>query len=236
MRVLIVATAAVVALVACGGTASPSAQAPAATSAAGGSVATSTTSSSTAAPAASAGPSIADAIKAGRLSTYKVTYRWMITSGGQTVTSEQTWYAKAPNARFDLSLGGGAGTFSVFSLADGTYVCTNAGGAASCQKSAAGAALQSNPAADFGLQLRDHPDQFNSTYQGTKTIAGQQAQCYNVKGIATTTFGDVTSCYSSSGIPLLTQMTAQGSTFSMEATAFSTDVTDTDFKLPAAVR
>jgi len=240
MRVLVVLVA-VVALAACGSKASPSAEGPAATTAAGAPAATTAATAAavapaaTAAPAASTGPNIADLLKAGKLSTYKVTYKWTITAGGQTQTTDQTWYYKAPNARFDFSAGPGA-TFSVYSLADGTYICTNAGGSAFCQKSAADAALQSNLAADFGLQLGDHPDQFNSIYQGTRTIAGQQAQCYGVKAVVTAAFGDVTSCYSSSGIPLLTQMKAQGSDFTMEATAFSTSVTDADFKLPAAVR
>ena len=46
----------------------------------------------------------------------------------------------------------------------------------------------------------------------------------------------MTSCYSTNGIPLKTTINSQGSTLVMEATAFSTAVTDADFKLPAAVR
>ena len=233
IRVLIVLVACVLALAACGGAAAPAAPAPAATTAAA--AATSTQAASTAAAATSSGPNIADVLKAGKLSTYKVTYKWTIVTGGQSQESEQTWYYKAPNSRFDFSAGPGA-TFSVFSLADGTYVCTNAGGSAFCQKSAAGAALQANPAADFGLQLQTDPGQFNSSYQGVKSIAGQQAQCYAVKSLAGAAFAEVTSCYTATGVPLLTTMSAQGSTFTMEASSFSTTVADSDFTLPAAVR
>ncbi|MDT5280072.1 MAG: hypothetical protein QOJ20_1267 [Mycobacterium sp.] len=234
MRILIGVAIAALALSACGGAAGPSAQAPATTAAGAAATTTATQSGSTAAGTPS-GPNINDVLKAGKSSTYKVSYKWSITAGGQTQTSEQTWFYKAPNSRFDFSAGPGA-TFSVFSLADGTYVCTNAGGQGFCQKSPAGTALQSNPAADFGLQLQSNPDQFNSSFTGTKSIAGQQAQCYAVKGVASSTFGDVNSCYSSTGVPLLTTMSAQGSTFAMEATSFSATVADSDFTLPAAVR
>jgi hypothetical protein len=225
MRLLIVLTAAF-ALAACGG-AAPVAQAPATTT-----LAAATRSTSTVAPAGStsSGPNIADLVKAGKQTNYKVTYSWTIGSGAQAVTSEQTWYSKGTNTRFDFGLGAGLGSISVYSIADGTFLCTTMGGAATCQKTSADAALQSNPAAEFGLQLATNPGQFNSSLTGTRSIAGQQAQCYAVNG--TTGFTDVTSCYSSSGVPLLTQMTAQGSAFTMEATNFSTNVSDADFVLP----
>jgi len=220
-------------LAACGGAAAPSAQGPASTTA------PATTQGGAAAPAApstASGPNISDILKAGKLSTYKVTYKWTATAGGQTQTSEQTWYYKAPKARFDFSAGpaGAGGTFSVYTLEDGTYICTGAGGQTFCQKSPGGSGLDANPAASFGLQLQDHPDQFNASFQGTRSLAGQTAQCYGVKALTGSAFGDVTSCYSSTGVPLLTQIKSQGQEFTMEATNFSTSVSDADFKLPAA--
>ena len=218
-------------LAACGGSAGPAAQAPTVTTAAAAS--TGATATSAAAATTPSGPNVADLLKAGKLSTYKVTYKWTIVAGGQTQTSEQTWYYKAPKARFDFSAGPGS-LFSVFTLEDGTYICTTAGGQSFCQKSPGGTGLDANPAASFGLQFQDHPEQFNASFQGTRSIAGQSAQCYGVKSIAAGAFGDVTSCYSSNGVPLLTKMTSQGQEFTMEASNFSTTVTDADFKLPAA--
>ena len=214
---------------ACGGAAAPSTQAPTVPAAAA-TVAQAATSAASATPS---GPNVADLLKAGKLSTYKVTYKWTIVAGGQTQTSEQTWYYKAPKARFDFSAGPGS-LFSVFTLEDGTYVCTTAGGQSFCQKSPGGTGLDANPAASFGLQFQDHPEQFNASFQGTRSIAGQTAQCYGVKSVAVGAFSDVTSCYSSNGVPLLTKMTSQGQEFTMEASNFSTTVTDADFKLPAA--
>ncbi|HEX9437829.1 MAG TPA: hypothetical protein VGA16_11815 [Candidatus Limnocylindria bacterium] len=227
-----------VVVVACGGgpaTTSGQTSAAAATAAA----TTAATPAATAVPTAAGGPSLTDILKAGKLASYKVTYKWAITAGGQTVDSQQTWYYKPPKARFDYSIGGIAAqsgaSFSLFVLEDGTYLCTRLGAAASCQKTPQESAVQQNPAADFDLQVLGRPDQVNATFQGSKTIAGQQAQCYNVKGL-TGSFGDVTGCYSTTGVPLSMQMTSQGSTLSMEATSFSTTVADSDFQLPGPVR
>ncbi|HEV2249431.1 MAG TPA: hypothetical protein VGT60_02865 [Candidatus Limnocylindria bacterium] len=232
-RLLIGLAASAIALAACGGAAAPSA---ATATTAGANVGASTQVAATSAPpAASAGPNIADVLKAGKATTYKATYKWTVTAGGQTTTSEQTWYYKAPSSRFDFSAGPSA-VFSVYSLVDGTYVCTSAGGQGFCQKSADQAALGQNPAADFALQLQGDPTKFNAAFTGSQSIAGQQAQCYTVKALAGGAFGDVSTCYSAAGVPLKTTINSQGSTVVMEATAFSTTVTDADFKLPAAVR
>src|SRR5260370_13746252 len=180
MRLLVATAIALITLAAGSGGATPPAGATAATA----TTAAATQAASTAAPAtAASGPSILDLLKAGKATTYKATYKWSITAGGQTQTSEQTWYYKAPNSRFDFSAGPGA-TFSVFSLPDGTYLCTNAGGQAFCQKSGDQAAFGQNPAADFALQLQGGPSQFHASLAGTQAIAGQQAQCHSVKSPA----------------------------------------------------
>jgi hypothetical protein len=145
------------------------------------------------------------------------------------------WYYKAPNTGFDFSAGPGA-SISIFSLADGTYLCTTAGGTSVCQKSAQQAALGQNPAADFALRLQRDPTKFSASFTGSQSIASRQAQCFSVKSIAAGAFGDVSTCYSSSGVPLKATITASGSTITMEATAFSTNVTDADFALPETVR
>ncbi len=231
MRLLTALTAAAIALAACSGAASPVAQAPA--TAAGTPVAAATPTPTTRA-ATPAGPNIADVLKAGK-PTYKATYTWSVTVGGQTTTSEQTWYSKGANTRFDVSAGPGA-SVSMYSIADGTFMCTSAGGTAFCQKTPAEAAIAQNPAADFAIQLQGDPTKFNASFTGSQSIAGQQAQCYSVKSLAGGAFGDVNTCYSSGGVPLKTTISASGTTMTTEATAFSTTVNDADFVLPAAVR
>jgi len=229
MRLSIVLAGVAMALAACGGAASP---APQATTAGTTSVAGSTQSTAT---GAQSGPNIADLLKAGKTTTYKATYTWTIAAGGQSTASTQTWYSKSPNSRFDYSVGQGA-SFSIYSLADGTYLCTIVAGSGFCQKASGQAAFGQNPAADFALQLQGDPSKFNATFTGSQSIAGQQAQCYKVQSVAAGAFSDVSTCYSSSGVPLKTTISASGSTITMEATDFSTTVVDSDFTLPAAVR
>ncbi len=238
MRRIIGMGAAFLFAVACGGGGSQTAPATQAASAEPMAAATSApTSTITASQPTQAGPKLIDLVKAGRLASYKVTYKWTVSGQGQSMDSQQTWYYKPPKARYDYALAGAGGaTFSVYALEDGTYFCTNAGGTAFCQKTSAEAAFQQNAAADFDLQVSGKPDQFSATFTGSKTIAGQQAQCFGVKSLAGGAFGDVTSCYSTTGIPLSMQVSSQGSSFSMEATSFSTTVSDADFKLPGPVR
>jgi outer membrane lipoprotein-sorting protein len=229
MRLSIVLAGLAIALAACGGAASPAVQAPTATA---GSVAGSTQSTTT---SSAGGPNIADVLNAGKTTTYKATYTWTITAGGQNTTSTQTWYSKPPSSRFDYSIGQGA-SFSIYSLGDGTYLCTTVAGSGFCQKASGQAAFGQNPAADFALQLQGDPSKFNATFTGTQSIAGQQAQCYKVQSIAAGAFSDVSTCYSSTGVPLKTTIGSSGSTVTMEATQFSATVADADFTLPAPVR
>jgi hypothetical protein len=95
-------------------------------------------------------------------------------------------------------------------------------------------ALQQNPAALFQQSMFQHPDQFNAVLVETRQIAGQQAQCFDVKSTTVVaTLGDGRFCYSSQGIMLLQRFGAGGGALDMEATSLSTTVPDSDFKLPA---
>jgi hypothetical protein len=183
------------------------------------------------------GPSFGQVLTAARATEYKVTYRLTATGGGASSSGEQSWFFKPPRARFDFvtTASGQSGTVSIFALPDGAFMCFGSGAAAQCiGMSGLETALQQNPAASFQEALMSRPDQFNGVFAETRQIAGQQANCYDVK--PTTAAAGLTDgrfCYSASGIPLLQQFGAQGGTWSMEATSVSTTVADSDFKLPA---
>lgn len=69
-----------------------------------------------------------------------------------------------------------------------------------------------------------------------RSIAGQSAQCFGIKEKAVAgAFGLETGriCYAANGVPLLMQSKGTGYDMTFEATAFSTSVSDADFKLPA---
>lgn len=154
---------------------------------------------------------------------------------GQGEVLEQTWYFKPPKARFDMAAGtgGDTGRISMFMLENGTFLCTEGGGEKSCLKTSAEAAAAQNAGFDLQDDFRNDPAAFNATLRETRTLAGEQAFCYLVRGAQTLGFTEGTFCYSRTGIPLLLEWGASGASFKMEATSFSTNVPDSDFQLPA---
>jgi hypothetical protein len=219
-----------------------SASGTATTGAATAAVATATTGAATAAPTSAAGgnqPKLADLLAAAKLGQYKITYKITASgAGADAFSGEQSWYFKPPRARFDFgsNIGGQTTTISFFSLPEGNFYCFSGGGSTQCLAIAgAGSPLDQNLAVSMQQSLVNHPDQYGGTFSQTKTIAGQSALCYEVKAVAAATTGlsSGTFCYSKEGIALLSQFSASGSSWSMEATSVSTTVPDSDFTLPA---
>jgi hypothetical protein len=183
-------------------------------------------------------PSFAQILSSAKASEYKVTYKLTATGGAESFSGEQSWYFKPPKARFDFksSAGGQDATVSLFALPDGTFMCFGGTGqTAQCiGMTGLDTALQQNPAALYQESFIQHPDQFSGVLVETRQIAGQQAHCYDVKSSAASVgLTDGRFCYSTQGIPLLQRFSAQGGTWTMEATNLSTNVPDSDFALPA---
>lgn len=240
MRSLIL-TSIVVLAAACGGGGASTSGAATATAAAatgGGTTATSAPASAapvTAAPTAKP-PTFLDLVGAAKTASYKVTYKWTGTGQGQSIAAEQTWYVMGASSRFDFS--GPEGSISMFDLKDGAYMCVSSPDQpATCLgPTPKDAALQGNQGAAFSLRIEDKPDQFDPTFEGVRSIAGQSAQCFGLKDKAAAgAVGLDTSriCYASNGVPLLMESKGAGFDMRFEATAFSTNVTDADFRLPA---
>ena len=209
-------------IAACGGTAvapSPS-SAPSASAAA----ATATQAPATTAPGVSLGALVA----AGNNSQYKVTYQLTSTAQGQSTTFAQTVYVKGTSVRYDFGSPAG-GSISFFSKPDGTVTCIQAQNICTKGASAGG---QLNPSAQLDQSVRTQPGNYSSTATTTRTIAGTQAQCFTVADRAG---GQGTMCYSAQGIPLFTQWSGPAGTFTMEATAVSSTVSDDDLKPYAPV-
>ena len=211
----------------CGGAATPTGTVETTTKAPVGSGVT-----ATGAPSSGAA-SFGQILGSSKVSEYKVTYRSAIAGGG-----EQAWYSKPPKTRFDFSttVSGQTSVVSIYSLPDGTFMCFGGTGAASQCIGMTGldTALQQNPAALFQQTMVQHPEQFNAVPTETKQIAGQRAQCFEVK--SATPVGAVTDgrfCYSSQGIMLSQTFGPNFGALDMEATSLSTTVPDSDFTLPS---
>ncbi|HUQ41533.1 MAG TPA: hypothetical protein VM052_03435 [Candidatus Limnocylindrales bacterium] len=221
------------AVVACGGTPKTSSTSPAASGAA-----TQAAASGSGAGSANTGgqPKLADLLAAGKLTSYKVTYRITATGGAAGMSGEQSWYFKPPRSRFDFSsnAGGQTSTISVYSLPEGSYYCFAGGGQSQCLSVAGvGSPLDANMAAMAQQSLMGHPDQYGATFKESRSIAGQQGFCYDVTGNATGVFSAGLFCYDKNGLALLSSFTVQGASWSTEATNVSLNVPDSDFTLPA---
>ena len=221
---------------ACGGGGTPAA-APGAPGAANESSAPSAAGATAAPSGAVADPSFADILQSGKLASYRISYKMTTTQTGQGTPAslEQTWYFKPPNTRFDMTIdaASGGGKISMFYLETGTYMCTDSSGQASCLKLPGEAAAGQNLAFDIQSSFQDDPAAFNATSKEQRTIAGQPALCYLIAGNPVVGFSSGTFCYTRTGVPLLSEWSAGGASINMEATSFSADVPDSDFKLPA---
>lgn len=181
---------------------------------------------------ATAGGAFGQIVSSAKVSEYKVTYKMSIGGGG-----EQSWYSKPPRTRYDFTstVSGQNATISIYSLPDGTFMCFGGTGqTAQCiGMTGLDTALQQNPAALYQQSLIQHPDQFTAALVETRQIAGQQAQCFDVKPtVQIAALGEGRFCYSPQGILLLQKFATQGA-LDMEATSLSTTVPDSDFALPS---
>ena len=236
MRSLVVAA---LILASCGGGATaPAASEPAAAATQGAAATAAPAGAATAAPAAAAEPAFADIIRSGKAATYKVAYKITVTGAGQggDAATGMALYFKPPKTRIDLSgtQEGKTSAIAIYYLDTGTFFCTADGDQKSCLQTSTDPG--EGQAAGFEIQesFREDPAGLNATFRENRTIAGQQALCYVVRGTVALGFSDGTFCYTSSGVPLLSTWSAEGVSWTMEATSYSATVPDNDFTLPAA--
>lgn len=180
-------------------------------------------------------PGLSALALAGKTATYKVTYKVSTKSAAGSVEGiTQIWYVKPSKLRIDsfiLSPGPTPDT-SIFVLDTGTYVCSAQTGSLQCITMPA----QQAAAARQPLQVQDTLVSGSSDVvvqpSGTRTIAGTQAFCFDATHAPTGSKG--TLCYTAQGVPLFIAYSAAGTESTLEATAFSTTVSDDDLKLPVA--
>jgi TolA-binding protein len=233
-------TIALLALAACGGSSSTTSTATATSAGqstatnAGGSTATNTGQ----ATATSGSSDIASQLAAlgGKIqqSTGKITYTDTSTDG---TTTSLTYYSGPPNFRYDST--GSDGSLSIYiETPQTTYICTSADqtciASAGSGTGSAGLGLLSgffSPALIDAMSAAAQAQGVSIT-KSNETIAGTNATCYSgVSSGSTDKF-----CFSDSGILLSTQTTdASGGTSGLTATAYSSDVSASDFQPPYPV-
>ncbi|MCX6770372.1 MAG: hypothetical protein NT051_06930 [Candidatus Micrarchaeota archaeon] len=159
---------------------------------------------------------------------WKATYD--ITTDMTAAKMPMTQYVKGDKSRIDSAVAGYTGRAYV--LAGKYYSCMQQASEWTCYESSMDAAQ-----ADVQSQLQSNPSKYKSVSDGTKQVAGVTASCFkleNVEGAA------MRYCFAKEGVPLYISITGtsggQAATIVMTATSYTTDVSDSDFALPAAAQ
>ncbi|MEK7863131.1 MAG: hypothetical protein AAB295_07710 [Chloroflexota bacterium] len=162
--------------------------------------------------------------------TYKVSSK---SAAGSIDGVTQTWYSKPPKLRMDsfvLSTGP-VPDVSVFILENGVFTCGSSGGTPFCMTMPADQAAQARQPLEVQSQFAAASADVDVTPKGSRQIAGQQATCFEMRH--KTLGAEGTLCYTAQGVALLIAYKVAGTEANLEATAYSTVVSDDDFKLPA---
>ena len=184
----------------------------------------------TATPPAASGGNFGELMSGSARGNYKVVYKMTGTASGQSMSGEQTMYQKPPKRRMDMSVAQAGGAMSMFMLDEGTFLCM---GSQMCTKMPA---EQTDQATAAQKEMQNRPEDYDANPAGTRQIAGQSANCFNVKPKQTGGgFEQALYCLTSAGIPVLMQVKGSGFDMTMEATSVSTTVNDSDFQLPVPV-
>lgn len=188
-----------------------------------------TSASSTGTPSSSASngaPKLSDLVNKVGTKTVKATYT--LSGTGATGDESFTLYSRPPDSRVDFTSGGSTQTF--ISSGGKDYLCDDSSQTCSVSPVALGSTLP------FLAFLTD-PQTLSSAVSSdldhsTKTIAGQDADCYSASG------GGATSevCFNSDGIIVSIHVSVGGAEYTMEATSVSGTVSDSDLQPPYPVQ
>jgi len=167
---------------------------------------------------------------------FKATYDIKSSGGNQDSSGTMTLYKKGDNLRQDLEGGGlGGGRNAIFiTLPDRYYLCRNdpqmGGGTCLSKPSSSGQGAGEIIARLEGVLTDPNVDIVSTS---SRNIAGEDATCYTLQ--SPDIEGNAEVCLNSEGVPLSSTSTAQGVETSVVATAFSRDVSDSDFEPPYPV-
>jgi predicted small lipoprotein YifL len=165
-----------------------------------------------------------DFVKKKLSAEYVVTYE--ITADDQKYTMKQ--YVSGKNMRTDMTLD--QGEARTYILDKVFYTCMNTDGW-QCFKMESPETEQL--ATDYMADVEMNPDNYDISFSGTKTVAGEKAFCFDVTVKQEGLTADVSQCFSAEGVPLYIKADAKGTSMEMIAKSYSKNVKDSDFTVPA---
>lgn len=134
-----------------------------------------------------------------------------------------------PRSRIEITQGGTV--FTIIVTPEQTLMCQE--GACFALDAVAGMIP------DLGAQIEDIGTEASTGSvedAGSREIAGQDTDCYAFSGTEGGAQGTGTVCVTDDGVPLFMETTTTEGGFSLQATSYSTDVSDADFEAPFPVQ
>lgn len=164
--------------------------------------------------------------------SYKIRYKTLTTTPQESIEGEMTQYIDGKNFRFDTTVEqGGMKTESRAYFIDRKgYVCMKQEQNFMCFVTGE-VPKEEIEKTDIEANL---PPDFSVVKKGTKTIAGQVTTCYSVSGIGEDNlkFSEEV-CINNKGAVFYMEMKSKDFSIKMEAIDYSDTVTSSDFQLPA---
>src|SRR3989338_3874322 len=165
----------------------------------------------------------------GSSTAWKVDYDFVSTVRGQTSSSGMTQYRKG-DSKLRTDLSGQGYVVRTYILSDQSYSCSQQAGVWSCTSFSS--EELSGPSSDPQSDLEDL-SKYEINSLPDKSVAGVQAKCFSVKDESVTSMY----CFSQEGVLLyLESKGVVGGApvdLRMEAKSYTTQVSDSDFELPA---
>jgi len=199
------------------------------------------TAEATPTPAADATTEFVRQFKGFEAATFKVKYRADIKMEEEQITGSMTWALKPPKFRMDIDaqMKGQPFTATFIFARDVAYFCGAQEGEKSCLKMPipqVEGQVEPFRAAVEGpaKEIEKEPGRFRVSKAGGRAIAGARATCWKFIDRREKVEGEV--CLSREGVPLFMRFQGPGGQGTLEATEYSTKVSDAEFEPPYPVR
>ena len=169
--------------------------------------------------------------------TFKATYRVSSSGTEQGFEGTLVYYKKGENLRmdFDSEIEGEQNSAIMISVPDKSYFCSEIpelGEGATCFETPAEGGSGVAETISGLYEEMSNPD-VEIVSSGSREVAGQEVDCFIIRSPEVE--GESEVCTNEIGAPLATKVTSGGDVVTMEATAFSVEVSDEDFEPPYPV-
>ncbi len=166
--------------------------------------------------------------------TYDIEYDAGLGDGQATFTQ---YFGEGKNMRTDYTIeqGGEETKARVYETEDGTTTCMMMSGEWKCFTADISEYTGSTPAQEKAAsqqeQVEKNPQEYDISFDGTRTIVGETAYCFRTD--LEEQGRTMKHCFLKSGVPAYFESQGPDESYVMEAVSMSSDVSSSDFEFPA---